>query len=124
MDSQRLVEIRSYELKPGTQATFHALVSERSVPLLRAAQMDVVAFGPCVHDANGYVLIRAYDSVEHLQTSQDAFYASDAWRQGPREAIVACIERDANATLWLAASAVEAIRLGMGPAGAKVASPR
>ncbi len=40
MHTLRLVEIRSYKLKPGTGATFHSLVSEQSVPLLRAARMD------------------------------------------------------------------------------------
>lgn len=32
--TKRLVEIRSYNLKPGTDADFHRLMTERSVPLL------------------------------------------------------------------------------------------
>ena len=38
------------------------------------------------------MLIRRYPSLEELQRSQDAFYGSDEWRQGPREAILALIE--------------------------------
>lgn len=110
MNTLRLVEIRSYKLKPGTGATFHSLVSEQSVPLLRAARMDDVAFGQSLHDSDDYYLVRSYDSLEHLQASQESFYASAAWRQGPREAILALIEADANATLWLPADAVEAVR--------------
>lgn len=110
MNSLRLVEIRSYRLKVGTGATFHSLVSEQSVPLLRTARMDVVAFGQSIHDPDDYFLIRAYDSLEHLQASQESFYASAAWRLGPREAIIALIEGDANVTLWLPAEAIEAMR--------------
>jgi hypothetical protein len=114
----RLIEIRSYKLKPGSGAEFHSLVANKSVPLLVQWGVDVVAFGQSEHDADAYYLIRAYDGVEHLRSSQDAFYASPSWRQGPREAIVALIETDANAVLWLSAEAVDAIRLSHGLSGA------
>ena len=111
---RRLVEIRSYKLKPGSGARFHELVLRQSIPLLKAAKMEVVAFGPSLHDPDAYFLIRAYDSVEHLESSQQAFYASAPWRQGPREAIIAHIESDANSVLWLSSEAVEAIRTSRG----------
>lgn len=63
-----------------------------------------------MHASDAYYLIRGYESMEHLQSSQDAFYASAAWRQGLREAIVALIEADANAVMWLSSEAVEAMR--------------
>ncbi len=107
----RLVEIRSYKLKPNSGAAFHKLVSEQSVPLLTAAKMDVVAFGQSVHDTDSYFLIRAYNSMEHLQLSQDVFYASAVWRQGPRENIIALIVTDTNAVMWLTPHAVEVIRV-------------
>ena len=110
MSVGRVVEFCSYKLRPGSGAAFHSLVSERSVPLLRAAHMDVVAFGPSLHDPDSYYLVRSYESMEHLQSSQDAFYASAAWRQGPREAIVALIENDADAVMWLTGEAIDALR--------------
>jgi quinol monooxygenase YgiN len=106
----RVVEIRSYRLKPKSVEAFHALVAEESVALQRAAGIDVVAYGRSLHDADAYFLIRAFDSMEHLQRSQDAFYASAAWRHGPREAIVALIESDANTVLLLSAQAIESMR--------------
>ena len=110
MNALRLLEIRSYTLKPGSGAAFHSLVSERSVPLLREACMDVVAFGQSVHDSDHYFLMRSYDSLAHRQEAQETFYSSAAWRQGPREAIIALIETDATTTLWLSAEAVERLR--------------
>jgi hypothetical protein len=110
MNTMRVVEIRSYQLRPGSSAAFHSLVAEQSVPLLRAAGIDVVAYGASLHQADAYVLIRAFDSMEHLHKSQDSFYASPAWRQGPRESIIALIESDANAVLQLGANTVEGLR--------------
>lgn len=107
----RLIEIRSYKLKPGSGAEFHDLVAHQSVPLLAQSEMDVVAFGQSEHDADAYYLIRAFESLDHLRASQDAFYTSPAWRQGPREAIVSLIEEDSNAVLWLCVEAISAIRL-------------
>lgn len=108
--AKRLVEIRSYTLRPGSGPAFHALVAEQSAPLLRAWGMDVVAHGPSLHDPDAYYLVRAYRDLEHLRASQAEFYASDAWRKGPRQAIVDLITSDANAVLWLPAEAVEAMR--------------
>ncbi|MFO0243962.1 MAG: NIPSNAP family protein [Betaproteobacteria bacterium] len=96
-----MIEIRSYKLKPGTGAMFHSLVSETSIPLMQAAGMIVVAYGQSLHDPDHQDLMRAYDSLEQLQASQEVFYSSSAWRMGPREQIIALIESDSNTTLWL-----------------------
>lgn len=109
---RRLIEIRTYRLKRGSAAAFHALVSGQSVPLHVAAGMDVVAYGISLHDPDAYYLIRAYDSLAHLEASQRDFYASPAWRQGPREAIIGLIESDANAVLSLSDTAINAMRRG------------
>lgn len=107
---RRVIEIRSYKLRSGTGAAFHALVSQQSVPLHRAAGIDVVAYGQSLHDPDAYYLIRSYANMEHLRTSQESFYAGPAWRQGPREAIVDLIESDANAVMWLTAEGVAMLR--------------
>jgi len=86
------VEIRSYNLKPGTHAEFHRLFLEEALPLLKRWNVDVVAYGPSLHDENSYYLMRRYDSLAHREESEDSFYGSDEWRKGPREAILACIE--------------------------------
>ena len=106
----RLVEIRSYKLNAGRRAAFHALVVTRSLPLLRARNMEVVAYGPSLDDPDGYFLIRAYDDLEDLNASQKAFYSSDEWRNGPRQSIIDSIESDWNAVLWMTREAVDAIR--------------
>ncbi|MFO7540059.1 MAG: NIPSNAP family protein [Chloroflexota bacterium] len=110
MNTKRVVEIRSYTLKPGSGPAFHLLVTQQSLPLLHAVQMDVVAYGPSLHDPDAYYLIRSYESIEQLNRSQEAFYSSAAWRQGPREAILALIEADTNVVMWLTNEAIKALR--------------
>ena len=56
MSAARVIEIRSYKLKPGTGAMFHSLVSETSIPLMQAAGMIVVAYGQSLHDPDHYYL--------------------------------------------------------------------
>jgi hypothetical protein len=94
-----VVEIRSYRLKPGSGSEFHRLVVEESLPMLERWGVDVIAFGPSLDDDDLYVLIRGYASVDDLQRSQDAFYGSPEWREGPREAIVSLIERDISVVI-------------------------
>lgn len=106
----RLIEIRSYRLQAGSRARFHQLVSEQSLPLMLAWGIDVLAFGPSLHDDCGYYLIRAFANLADLQTRQAAFYASPAWCSGPRAAIVELIVADSDVVLALSAAAVEALR--------------
>jgi hypothetical protein len=87
----RMIEIRSYNLKPGTRDQFHKLFVEQSLPMLKRWKVEVVSYGTSFHDEDSYYLMRAYSSLEERQKSQDAFYGSDEWRQGPRESILALI---------------------------------
>ncbi|HTD06279.1 NIPSNAP family protein [Undibacterium sp.] len=104
------VEIRSYNLKPGSRDAFHRLMRQDAWPLLLQWDIDVIAFGPSPHDADSYYLIRAYDNLQHRQASQDAFYGSTDWRLGPREAIVALIDSYTSVVLDMGQPATDALR--------------
>ncbi len=107
---KKLVEIRSYNLKEGSRNEFHRLVLEKSLPLLKKWDVDVVGFGPSPHDSTSYYLIRAYKNLEERQSSQDSFYSSPDWQQGPREAIVSLIESDTSVVIEMESSVVDALR--------------
>jgi hypothetical protein len=104
------VEIRSYNLKPGTRDEFHRLFIEEAFPMLKRWNVDVVAFGPSLHDEDSYYLIRRYNSLAHRQQSEDAFYGSEEWRQGPREAIIALIKNYTEIVLELDEVTVQGLR--------------
>lgn len=107
---KRLVEIRSYRLKPGMLDSFHAVVVDQAVPMLRRWGTEVVAFGPSPHEADCYFLARAYTGLDDLNARQNAFYGSDEWRAGPREAIVSRIETHLSTVVWMSAAAVDELR--------------
>jgi hypothetical protein len=105
-----VVEIRSYTLKPGTRERFGALMVEQGLPLLKRWNIEVVTVGPSLHDENSYCLIRAFASLADLERSEGAFYSSKEWRQGLREAILACIERYTDVVLPADDTLLTAIR--------------
>jgi hypothetical protein len=90
-----VLEIRTYRLKPGTQADFVQVMREQAVPLLRAHGITVVDCGPSLVAEDGHeeaYLIRSFDSVERRDEQERSFYSGDAWLTGPREAVVSRIE--------------------------------
>jgi hypothetical protein len=87
-----MIEIRTYHLKPGTRDTFHQLVVNESLPLLKKWKISVIAYGPSLHDEISYFLIRSFENLEDRQTREAAIYSSDDWLKGPREVIMALIE--------------------------------
>ncbi|HVF25666.1 MAG TPA: NIPSNAP family protein [Anaerolineales bacterium] len=104
------VEIRSYNLKPGTREEFHRLFVETALPMLKRWKVDMVCYGASLHDEDSYYLMRAYASLEGRQQSQDAFYGSDEWKLGPREPIIALIENYTSIVIEMEDSTVSALR--------------
>jgi hypothetical protein len=98
----KLLEIRSYNLKSGTGAEFLKLITEEAIPMLERWGVDVVAYGPSLHDEDSCYLMRAYENLEQREKSQEAFYGSEEWQQGTREAILALI--DSYTTIIIEAS--------------------
>lgn len=110
----RLVEIRSYKLKPGHGERFVAAMAA-ALPMVRASGMDVVAFGRSDHEHESFFLIRAYADRAELVAQQEAFYGSDAWKLGPRQALIDCLDDYLNTLLWLTPDSVEDLRSRNGP---------
>jgi hypothetical protein len=105
-----IIEIRSLNLKPGSREDFHQLYIEVALPLLKRWNFDVVAHGPSLHDEDTYYVIRRYDSLAQCEQMEDAYYASDDWRKGPREAMLAMIESYTDIVLELDEVAVQGLR--------------
>ena len=104
------IEIRSLNIKPGTRDEFHRLYIEQALPLLKRWNFDVVAHGPSLHDENTYYVIRRYNNLTQREQMEDAYYASDDWRKGPREAMIALIESYTDIVLELEDVTVEGLR--------------
>jgi len=104
------LEIRSYNLKPGTREEFQRLFLEEAFPMLQRWHVDVVAYGPSLHDQDSYFLMRRYDSPAQREESEDNFYGSEEWKQGPRESIISLIENYTEIVLELDEVTVQGLR--------------
>ena len=54
--------------------------------------------------------MRAFASIEQRDEQEAAFYGSDQWRLGPREAVVSRIESYHTIVIETSAAAVDALR--------------
>ena len=106
----QIIEIRSINLKPGGREQFHRLYIEKALPLLERWNFDVVAHGPSLHDENSYYVIRRYDSLAQREQMEDTYYASDDWRQGPRETMLALMENYTDIVFELDEVTVQGLR--------------
>ena len=104
------VEILLYTLKEGAGAEFFSIMETISVPLHKESGIDIVWHGQSQHDPDSYFLIRAFPDMQGLQEQQQAFYRSDAWRSGPRRAIIDRIEVSLKVVVPMSEEAIEAIR--------------
>ena len=106
----RLLEIRTYRLRPGTLAAFDSSMRNLAVPMLRREGMDVVAYGSSTHEEETYFLVRSYKDRAALESEQGRFYGSAEWNEGPRPELVDKIETYVNTLLWSSVDAINSIR--------------
>ena len=106
------VDFRSYTLKPGRAVEFDQLMRTQALPLLHRWGFDVVAQGLSVDGDDRAYLVRAYRDLTHREVSEDIFYGSIDWLDGPREAILDCIEDYSSVVFQLPPGSVDAMRWG------------
>ncbi|MDD9340573.1 MAG: NIPSNAP family protein [Providencia heimbachae] len=107
----KVIEILQYNLKEGTGKKFHKVMRDVSVPLHRAKGIDVVSFGNSLHDSDCYYLIRAFSSMNDLNSTQSEFYKSDEWLSGPRIEIIEAIGTSIKTIMELPEFAIEVLRV-------------
>ena len=90
--------------------------------MLRRWSVDVVAYGPSLHDKDSYFLMRAFEGVSERQTAEDAFYGSTEWIKGPRERVLADIDSYTTIVVHLDDQTVQGLRNAGGQAMTAAAS--
>jgi ketosteroid isomerase-like protein len=115
---QPVLEIRVYTLKPGVRDAFHARFIQEALPLLQRAGIDVVAFGPSLHDGDSYYLMRAFESLEVRDRTEARFYESREWVDGPRAAVLDAIDTYTTAVVSVDPSTLKGLRLMSSPSPA------
>jgi ketosteroid isomerase-like protein len=109
-DTSSVLEVRVYTLKRGVRADFHERFVRESLPLLRRARVDVVAYGPSLHDEDSYFLMRAFPGVAARERAEAEFYGSREWIEGPRDAVLAAIDTYTTAVVAVDAATLKGLR--------------
>jgi hypothetical protein len=112
-----ILDFRSYTIKPGRTAEFDRLMRTQVVPMLIRWGFDVVAQGLSADGDDRAYLVRAYRDLTHREVSEDIFYGSTEWLDGPREAVLDCIADYSSVALELPAGTVDAMRWGVREGG-------
>lgn len=87
-----ITEIRIYKFKENAASGFQKVFAEQSLPMMKRWKVDVVDFGFSLIDKDSFYLVRNYENLEHRKESQEAFYGSDEWINGPEKAIMNSID--------------------------------
>lgn len=87
-----ITELRIYKLKENTASVFYQVFTKQSLPMMKRWNVNVVDYGFSLIDKDSFYLIRRYENLDHRKTSQDAFYGSDEWINGPEKQIMDCID--------------------------------
>jgi hypothetical protein len=87
-----ITEIRIYKLKVNSSDQFFEVFTEQSLPMMQRWKVNVVDYGFSLIDKDSFYLIRIYDNIEERKRSQDTFYESAEWINGPEKEIMNCID--------------------------------
>ena len=91
-NDDRVVDLRTYRLRPGGGETFDRIFREDVLPLLTAFEIDVASHGTSRDDADSYYLVRTFASTAERNSRLDAFYGSDEWRERHRDRVLELID--------------------------------
>lgn len=108
-----ILEIRTYRLKPGTTDEFVRVMDEEAVPMLVQHGITVVDYGASLvreqPDWEEAYIMRAFPSLEAHQQQEEAFYSSQEWLEGPREAVISRIESYHTVVIETTQTAIDAL---------------
>jgi hypothetical protein len=106
-DGMWRLEIRLFQLHPGTRDEFHRISRDGTIPLMRRMGITVVAHGASLNNENGYFLLRAFPSEEQRIAQGKAVYETPEWTEEYDTVVMGMIAGYDTAVLPIAPLAVQ-----------------
>ena len=78
-DDLWMLEIRLFNLKPGTGSEFYRVADEGTVPLMRRFGIHVLGYYQSTTNPDAFFLVRAFRDAEDRKEVSEVFYASPEW---------------------------------------------
>ncbi len=88
-------ELRQYEIKPGCQAAWIALMEQEIIPFQISKGMVVIGSFVGETDESVYVWIRRFESEEERAALYAAVYESEKWKEDLSPKVGALMNREA-----------------------------
>ena len=79
MPDNRVLELRLYKFHPGQRAAFAERFRNQLLPMIKRHGMEVIHYGPSLHDEDSFFIIRAYASAEARNAAVDSLYSAAEW---------------------------------------------
>lgn len=109
----RVVEFRVFRLHRGRREEFATRFEAHLLPLHRRLGIELVSWGPSLHDQDSYFVIRVHPSVETRQEAMDSLFGSDEWLMNQEEEVLGMIESYNTCVVEACEPLIEAMRSGM-----------
>jgi hypothetical protein len=113
----RILDIRTYRTVASERGEFLRIMRDDAVPMLRRYGIDVVAFGPSLHDADHSFLIRSFASSGERDEQLGRFYGSEEWLGTYDDRVTALLETYLVVVVEAAPEVVSALRTLVATAG-------
>jgi hypothetical protein len=106
-----LLEIRLFRVHPGMRDEFDRISRDGTIPMMRRFGINVLMFGPCLNDEDGYFLMRAFSSDRERVEEAQAFYASAEWETNYAARVTAMIADYRTAVVPATEDAIKSLML-------------
>jgi NIPSNAP len=108
-----VLEFRTFKLLSGTAERFDRLANDEATPRQEQLGIEVVAAFASLQDGEHYIVIRRFASEAERARQETLFYGSDAWANGPRDAVLALIESYHSVVVPIEGAHADALRAAL-----------
>ena len=88
-----IIEMRTYETKPGKRSEFLEIFRTRSVPAHRKIGMTIAGPFLSVEDPDTFFFMRGFPDLESREPMKARFYDGDLWKQELENVLMPMLER-------------------------------
>ena len=89
----RVIEMRTYRIKPGKRAEFLEIFRTRSMPAHREIGMKIIGPFPSIEDPDVFFFMRGFPDLASRQPMKDAFYEGPLWKGELEAKLMPMIEK-------------------------------
>jgi hypothetical protein len=88
-----IIEMRTYQTKPGRRAEFLEIFESKSVPAHQKIGMKILGPYLSIDDPDTFFFMRAFPDIESREPMKAQFYEGELWKQQLEQKLMPMIEK-------------------------------